>query len=165
MNKIYQMAKSVHQILDTDMYKESYYQNVFRQYIEAMPNIQVHTEVDILYFKPRHALPLGRGRDDIVIIDSENVHHIIELKVEARSIYAAICQAKRYYENYTYGKIGSVCVVNFRKRFVEVKFIKEGEIKGCMWVGESENSVASPSKKTCQQIYSNPNNTSDHVEL
>ena len=50
------MAKSVHQILDTDMYKESYYQNVFRQYIEAMPNIQVHTEVDILYFKKHHAL-------------------------------------------------------------------------------------------------------------
>ena len=127
MNKIYQMAKSVHQILDTDMYKESYYQNVFRQYIEAMPNIQVHTEVDILYFKKHHALPLGRGRADIVIIDSENVHHIMELKVEARSIYAAICQAKRYYENYTYGKIGSCCVVNFRKRFVEVKFTEVGE--------------------------------------
>ena len=165
MNKIRQMASNVHRILDTDMYKESYYQNVFRQYIEAMPHIQVHTEVDILYFKKHHVLPFGRGRADIVIIDSANVHHIIELKVEARSMYTACCQAKRYYENYTYGKIGSVSVVNFRKRFVEVKFIKEGEIKDCMWVGESENSVGSPSKKTCQQIYSSPNNTSDHVEL
>ena len=110
---ISRLAREVGELLEIDMYKETYYQNIMYHKLSKIPYLSVHKEVDLLYFKSHSRLPFGRGRIDLVIIDAENKHHILELKVNCKQVGIAIKQARRYLENYTYGEVGSCLVVNW----------------------------------------------------
>ena len=122
------LAKEVHDLLDVDMYKEAYYQNVMYQKLSEL-NVSVHKEVDILYFKSHSTLPFGRGRMDLVIIDSWKRHHIIELKVNSKQIGMAVKQAARYLEHYTYGPVASCTVINWLQSGVQIKSLRAGQLR------------------------------------
>ena len=123
------LAKEVHQLLDVDMYKEAYFQNIMYHKLCSVPYLSVFKEVDILYFKSHSTLPFGRGRMDIVIIDAWNKHHIIELKVNSKQIGMATKQAARYLEHYTYGPVASCTVINWLKNGVQIKNLRVGQLR------------------------------------
>ena len=123
------IAKEVHELLDVDMYKEAYFQNIMHQKLCALPYLSVHKEVDLLYFKSHSTLPFGRGRMDIVVIDAWKNHHIIELKVNSKQLGAAMKQAARYLEHYTYGPVASCTVVNWLQHCVQVKTLRAGQLR------------------------------------
>ena len=122
------IASEVGGLLEIDMYKEAYYQNIFYQKLCSIPYLSVHKEVDLLYFKPHSTLPFGRGRLDLVVIDANNIHHIIELKVNSKQIGLATKQAKRYLEHYTYGIVGSCTVINWLQSGVQIKSLRGSRI-------------------------------------
>ena len=124
-----QLAKEVHRLLDVEMYKESYFQNVIAQKLSSVPFLSVHKEVDLLYFKSHSTLPFGRGRMDLVVIDSWGQHHIIELKVNSKQLGAAVKQAGRYLAHYTYGHVASCTVINWLQSGVQVKTLRAGELR------------------------------------
>ena len=123
------IAKEVHELLDVDMYKEAYFQNIMYHKLCSIPYLSVHKEVDILYFKSHSTLPFGRGRMDIVIIDAWNQHHIIELKVNSKQMGMALKQAARYLEHYTYGAVASCTVINWLQTGVQIKSLRVGQLR------------------------------------
>lgn len=126
---IRRIAEEVQELLDVDMYKEAYFQNIMHQKLSSQPFLSVHKEVDILYFKSHSTLPFGRGRMDLVIIDAWKQHHIIELKVNNKQVGAALKQAARYLEHYTYGSVASCTVINWLKSGVQVKTLRAGPLR------------------------------------
>ena len=123
------LAKEVHELLEVDMYKEAYFQNVMYQKLSKIPYLSIHTEVDILYFKTHSTLPFGRGRIDILIIDFLNKHHIIELKVNCKQMLLATKQAARYLAHYKYGDVASCMVINWIQSGVYIKNLRVGQLR------------------------------------
>ena len=123
------LAQEVHALLDIDMYQETYYQNVFYQKLSKVPYLSVHKEVTVVYLVESCSLPFGYGRIDLLVIDAWGRHHIIELKVNSKTIGRATKQAERYLEHYTYGNVASCTVINFLRDSIHIRSILDGTLQ------------------------------------